>query len=75
LEDILVFSIIYEFKYLWVQFEFVDDGKDQNIFQGDTLNLEWTFNANQEAGVFFFIKKSGNTRFFIIFLPQLLGWH
>ncbi|MCT4567446.1 helix-turn-helix domain-containing protein [Bacillus thuringiensis] len=36
--------------YLWVQFEFVDDGKDQNIFQGDTLNLEWTFNANQEAG-------------------------
>jgi hypothetical protein len=23
----------------------------------------------------FFIKKSGNTRFFIIFLPQLLGWH
>lgn len=36
--------------YLWVQFEFVDDGKDQNIFQGDSLNLEWTFNANQEAG-------------------------
>ncbi|HCX48554.1 MAG TPA: cell division protein FtsN, partial [Bacillus sp. (in: Bacteria)] len=27
-----------------------DNGKDQNIFQGDTLNLEWTFNANQEAG-------------------------
>ncbi|MEI5889699.1 cell division protein FtsN [Bacillus cereus] len=36
--------------YLWVQFEFVDDGKDQNIFQGDSLNLKWTFNASQEAG-------------------------
>ncbi|TKI91366.1 cell division protein FtsN, partial [Bacillus wiedmannii] len=36
--------------YLWVQFEFVDNGKEQNIFQGDSLNLEWTFNANQEAG-------------------------
>ncbi|MBJ7995446.1 biofilm matrix protein CalY [Bacillus mycoides] len=36
--------------YLWVQFEFVDDGKDQNKFQGDALNLEWTFNANQTDG-------------------------
>ncbi|MDJ1473943.1 biofilm matrix protein CalY [Bacillus sp. LS15-K4] len=36
--------------YLWVQFEFVDNGQDQNIFQGDSLNLEWTFNANQEEG-------------------------
>lgn len=36
--------------YLWVQFEFVDNEQDQNIFQGDSLNLEWTFNANQEAG-------------------------
>ncbi|MRS07221.1 CalY family protein, partial [Bacillus anthracis] len=25
-------------------------GNDQSIFQGDSLNLEWTFNANQEAG-------------------------
>ena len=49
--------------YLWVQFEFVDDGKDQNIFQGDSLNLEWTFNANQEAGEE--NKKSGYPRFFI----------
>ena len=47
--------------YLWVQFEFVDDGKDQNIFQGDSLNLEWTFNANQEAGEE--IIKSGYPRF------------
>ncbi|ASI76928.1 biofilm matrix protein CalY [Bacillus pacificus] len=36
--------------YLWVQFEFEDNGKDQNIFQGDSLNLEWTFNASQEEG-------------------------
>ncbi|WP_242212706.1 biofilm matrix protein CalY [Bacillus cereus group sp. BfR-BA-01383] len=36
--------------YLWVQFEFVDNNQDQNIFQGDSLNLKWTFNANQEAG-------------------------
>ncbi|MGE6344702.1 biofilm matrix protein CalY [Bacillus mycoides] len=36
--------------YLWVQFEFVDDGTDQNKFQGDALNLEWTFNANQTDG-------------------------
>ncbi|WP_242272075.1 biofilm matrix protein CalY [Bacillus cereus group sp. BfR-BA-01310] len=36
--------------YLWVQFVFEDDGKDQNKFQGDSLNLEWTFNANQTDG-------------------------
>ncbi|MDM5153910.1 biofilm matrix protein CalY [Bacillus sp. DX1.1] len=36
--------------YLWVQFEFVDNNADQNIFQGDKLNLEWTFNANQTEG-------------------------
>lgn len=36
--------------YLWVQFEFVDNKEDQNIFQGDKLNLEWTFNANQTEG-------------------------
>ncbi|HDR7968005.1 MULTISPECIES: biofilm matrix protein CalY [Bacillus cereus group] len=36
--------------YLWVQFEFVDDGQDQNKFQGDSLNLEWTFNASQTDG-------------------------
>jgi predicted ribosomally synthesized peptide with SipW-like signal peptide len=36
--------------YLWVQFDFVDDGKDQNKFQGDSLNLEWTFNASQTDG-------------------------
>ncbi len=36
--------------YLWVEFEFKDNGQDQNKFQGDTLNLEWTFNASQADG-------------------------
>lgn len=33
-----------------VLFEFVDNGEDQNQFQGDSLNLEWTFIAEQTAG-------------------------
>lgn len=28
----------------------MDNGEDQNQFQGDTLELEWTFNAEQEPG-------------------------
>ncbi|WP_242142457.1 MULTISPECIES: biofilm matrix protein CalY [unclassified Bacillus cereus group] len=36
--------------YLWVEFEFKDNGQDQNKFQGDALNLEWTFNASQADG-------------------------
>ncbi|MFF2448519.1 TasA family protein [Neobacillus sp. NPDC058068] len=35
---------------LWVQFDFVDNGKDQNVFQGDALNLDWTFIASQMPG-------------------------
>ncbi len=35
---------------LIVKFEFVDNGKDQNRFQGDSLNLAWTFNALQGDG-------------------------
>ncbi|WP_058308464.1 CalY family protein [Gracilibacillus massiliensis] len=35
---------------LSVKFIFVDNGEDQNEFQGDTLELEWTFNAQQTAG-------------------------
>lgn len=35
---------------LYVQFEFVDNGKDQNEFQGDSLELKWTFDAKQTAG-------------------------
>jgi len=33
-----------------VKFEFVENGEDQNQFQGDSLNLEWTFNAQQAKG-------------------------
>lgn len=35
---------------LYVQYEFVDNGGDQNQFQGDSLKLEWTFNGMQGAG-------------------------
>jgi spore coat-associated protein N len=35
---------------LYVQYEFVDNGQDQNQFQGDSLQLEWTFNGMQGAG-------------------------
>lgn len=34
-----------------VKFEFVDNGQNQNQFQGDTLELKWTFDALQTAGV------------------------
>jgi spore coat-associated protein N len=33
-----------------VKIEFKDNQQDQNIFQGDTLNLEWKFTGKQEAG-------------------------
>lgn len=35
---------------LYVKFTFVDNGEDQNEFQGDSLQLDWTFNAKQTAG-------------------------
>ena len=35
---------------LVVKFNFLDNGEDQNQFQGDSLNLKWTFNATQTAG-------------------------
>lgn len=35
---------------LTVLFEFVDNKQDQNVFQGDSLQLEWTFDAKQTAG-------------------------
>ncbi|MFC4023874.1 TasA family protein [Oceanobacillus longus] len=34
----------------YVQFEFEDNGEDQNEFQGDSLNLEWKFEAMQDEG-------------------------
>jgi spore coat-associated protein N len=36
--------------YLWVQFEFVDNGEDQNQFQGDSVALDLMFEANQKRG-------------------------
>lgn len=35
---------------LIVKFNFIDNGKDQNQFQGDSLDLTWTFNAQQKEG-------------------------
>src|SRR5699024_10280240 len=32
------------------KFNFVDNGEDQNQFQGDSLELEWTFHAEQGTG-------------------------
>lgn len=34
-----------------VQFQFVDNGLDQNQFQGDSLELKWTFEGKQGPGV------------------------
>ncbi|MEI5907575.1 CalY family protein [Bacillus spongiae] len=34
----------------WVQFEFVENNEDQNEFQGDSLELKWTFEAMQGEG-------------------------
>lgn len=35
---------------LVVEVSFVDNGEDQNQFQGDSLELTWTFNATQTEG-------------------------
>ena len=35
---------------LVVKFTFLDNGEDQNQFQGDSLQLEWTFTAVQGVG-------------------------
>ena len=35
---------------LVVKFNFIDNDEDQNQFQGDSLNLEWTFVAEQGEG-------------------------
>jgi spore coat-associated protein N len=34
----------------YVQFEFVDNHKDQNDLQNQSIKLEWTFDAQQTAG-------------------------
>ncbi|GGE77488.1 TasA family protein [Priestia taiwanensis] len=33
-----------------VEFEFVDNKKNQNVFQGDSVELKWTFKATQTDG-------------------------
>ncbi|MCM3397323.1 CalY family protein [Oceanobacillus profundus] len=35
---------------MYVAFEFVENNADQNEFQGDALELEWTFTAHQTEG-------------------------
>lgn len=35
---------------LAVQFAFIDNGQPQNYYQGDSLKLNWTFEAKQGAG-------------------------
>ncbi|HDR7735176.1 TPA: peptidase M73 [Bacillus thuringiensis] len=34
----------------YVMFTIVDSGEDQNVFQGDALKLNWTFNSMQASG-------------------------
>ncbi len=36
---------------LYVEYEFVESGEDQNQFQGDSLELKWTFEGKQGKGV------------------------
>ncbi|MGE8206566.1 TasA family protein [Heyndrickxia sp. NPDC080065] len=36
---------------LFVQFQFVDNGENQNQLQGQTLNLKWTFEGLQREGM------------------------
>ncbi|MBH0156587.1 M73 family metallopeptidase [Fictibacillus sp. 5RED26] len=36
---------------LVVKYEFIENGADQNKFQGDKLELKWTFEGKQGAGV------------------------
>lgn len=34
----------------YVMFTFVDNDEEQNVFQGDSLKLNWTFNSMQTKG-------------------------
>jgi spore coat-associated protein N len=42
-----------EKEKIFVLFQFVDNGQDQNQFQGDKLKVDWTFNAEQGAGTYY----------------------
>lgn len=37
---------------IFVLFEFIDNGQNQNQFQGDKLKVQWTFNAETEGGTY-----------------------
>ncbi|WP_045518907.1 TasA family protein [Neobacillus niacini] len=37
---------------IFVLFEFIDNGEDQNQFQGDNLQVDWTFNAQTEGSTY-----------------------
>jgi spore coat-associated protein N len=41
-----------EKEKMFVLVQFVDNGEDQNQFQGDKLQVDWTFNAKQAPGVY-----------------------
>ncbi|MED1205763.1 TasA family protein [Heyndrickxia acidicola] len=45
---------------IFVLFEFVDNGQDQNQFQGDKLKVDWTFNAQQADGTYYDNPDTGN---------------
>lgn len=42
-----------EKEKILVLFEFVDNGEDQNEFQGDALQVQWKFNAEQTEGTLY----------------------
>jgi spore coat-associated protein N len=56
LEDVLWFDVEQDgipsggTDYMSVKIEFEDNDEDQNIFQGDSLELEWKFTGEQEEG-------------------------
>ncbi|KON85990.1 cell division protein FtsN [Sporosarcina globispora] len=41
-----------EKEKIFVLFEFVDNGENQNQFQGDKLQVNWTFNAQTESSTY-----------------------
>ncbi len=39
-----------DFGLFWMKFMFEDNGKGQNMFQGDSITLKMDFQANQTEG-------------------------
>ena len=62
-----------------MEFEFVE-WRDQNKFQGDALNLEWTFNAKKDGeerykkrvSRFFIKKRSASCKHFFLCIILIL---